>query len=189
MLLTPDRRRPTGIAAPRPGAGDADASSSRSATTRRSSSGDGTGLRRPHRASWTRLAEMLEEVLAVGERALIFTQFAEMGGLLQDVPAGRPAACEVLFLHGGTPAKQRDRDGRALPGQPDGAADLHAVAQGRRHRPEPDRAPTMSSTSTAGGTPPSRTRPPTAPSASARPATCRCTSSCAPARWRTKIDD
>jgi len=55
-----------------------------------------------------RLGEMLEEVLAVGERALVFTQFAEMGALLQaylqDLFGG-----EVLFLYGGTPAKQRDR--------------------------------------------------------------------------------
>src|SRR5207249_9435718 len=42
-----------------------------------------------------------------GDKALIFTQFAEMGTLLrqhlQDT-LGR----EVLFLHGGTPKKQRD---------------------------------------------------------------------------------
>jgi SNF2 family DNA or RNA helicase len=56
----------------------------------------------------TRLEEMLEEVDAVGDRALIFTQFAEMGGRLQEhlqESSGR----EVLFLHGGTPAKARDR--------------------------------------------------------------------------------
>ena len=55
-----------------------------------------------------RLSEMLEEVLAVGEHALVFTQFAEMGTLLQahlqDLFGG-----EVLFLYGGTPAKQRER--------------------------------------------------------------------------------
>jgi SNF2 family DNA or RNA helicase len=51
---------------------------------------------------------MLEEVRSVGERTLVFTQFAEMGSLLQaylqELFGG-----EVLFLHGGTPAKQRDR--------------------------------------------------------------------------------
>jgi superfamily II DNA or RNA helicase len=55
-----------------------------------------------------RLGEMLEEVLAVGDRALVFTQFAQMGHLLQrhlqDVFSE-----EVLFLHGGTLQKQRDR--------------------------------------------------------------------------------
>ncbi|HLH21140.1 MAG TPA: DEAD/DEAH box helicase [Chloroflexota bacterium] len=55
-----------------------------------------------------RLTEMLEEVLAVGDRALIFTQYAEMGKLLQEhlqATFGR----ETLFLHGGTPAAARDR--------------------------------------------------------------------------------
>jgi SNF2 family DNA or RNA helicase len=55
-----------------------------------------------------RLTEMLEEVLEVEERALIFTQFAVMGGLLRrhlQETFGR----EVLFLHGGVPRGQRDR--------------------------------------------------------------------------------
>lgn len=55
-----------------------------------------------------RLTEMLEEVLTVGDRALIFTQFREMGDILrahlQDT-LGR----EVLFLHGGVTRKARDR--------------------------------------------------------------------------------
>lgn len=54
-----------------------------------------------------RLTEMLQEVIEVGDRALVFTQFAEMGEILrrhlQDT-FGR----EVLFLHGGTPKKRRD---------------------------------------------------------------------------------
>ena len=54
-----------------------------------------------------RLDEMLEELLSVGDRALIFTQFAAMGTLLQAHLAERLGA-EALFLHGGTPAKQRD---------------------------------------------------------------------------------
>jgi SNF2 family DNA or RNA helicase len=55
-----------------------------------------------------RLSEMLEEVLAVGDRALVFSQFAEMGELLRrhlQETFGR----EVLFLHGAVPKKQRDR--------------------------------------------------------------------------------
>ncbi len=54
-----------------------------------------------------RLEEMLEEVLAAGDKALIFSQFAEMGGMLRHYlqeSLGR----EVLFLHGGTPKKLRD---------------------------------------------------------------------------------
>jgi SNF2 family DNA or RNA helicase len=54
-----------------------------------------------------RLTEMLEEALEAGDRALIFSQFAEMGGMLRrhlQETFGR----EVLFLHGGVPKKQRD---------------------------------------------------------------------------------
>jgi SNF2 family DNA or RNA helicase len=54
-----------------------------------------------------RLTEMLEEILETGERALIFSQFSEMGEILrrylQDV-----FGQEVLFLHGAVPKKQRD---------------------------------------------------------------------------------
>jgi len=55
-----------------------------------------------------RLTEMLEEILAVGDRALVFTQFAEMGAMLRkhlQETFGR----DVLFLHGGVPKRQRDR--------------------------------------------------------------------------------
>ena len=58
-----------------------------------------------------RLTEMLEEVMAAGDRALVFTQYAEMGRLLQehlDDTLGR----EVLFLHGGTPAARARPPGR-----------------------------------------------------------------------------
>jgi len=55
-----------------------------------------------------RLLELLEEILAEGNRALIFTQFAEMGGLLASyLPHSIGGA--VQFLHGGTPTKQRDQ--------------------------------------------------------------------------------
>jgi len=55
-----------------------------------------------------RLEEMLEEVVAAGDRALVFSQFAEMGGLLK-AHLQRTLGQEVLFLHGGTPARDRDR--------------------------------------------------------------------------------
>ncbi|NQE37404.1 DEAD/DEAH box helicase [Microcoleus asticus] len=54
-----------------------------------------------------RLVEMLEEVLAEGDRALIFTQFAEWGKLLKphlEQHLGR----EVLFLYGGIKQQQRE---------------------------------------------------------------------------------
>jgi SNF2 family DNA or RNA helicase len=54
-----------------------------------------------------RLTEMLEEVLAVGDRTLVFTQFAEMGHVLQR-HLQETFAREVPFLHGGVPKKQRD---------------------------------------------------------------------------------
>jgi SNF2 family DNA or RNA helicase len=56
----------------------------------------------------TRLTEMTEEMMEVGDHALIFTQFAEMGAILQrylQETFGR----EVLFLHGGSPKKHRDQ--------------------------------------------------------------------------------
>lgn len=55
-----------------------------------------------------RLTEMLEEVLAAGDRALVFTQFAEMGGLLKR-HLQESFGIETLFLYGGTPKKERDR--------------------------------------------------------------------------------
>jgi len=55
----------------------------------------------------TRLVEMLEEILAEDDRALIFTQFAEMGVMLRH-HLQETLGSEVLFLHGGTTKKQRD---------------------------------------------------------------------------------
>jgi non-specific serine/threonine protein kinase len=54
-----------------------------------------------------RLDEILDEVLAVGEKALLFTQYAEFGALLRGHLAGRFGR-EVLFLHGGVPKPGRD---------------------------------------------------------------------------------
>ncbi len=54
-----------------------------------------------------RLTEMLEEVLASGERALVFTQFKEMGDRLQ-VHLAEVLGFEPPFLHGGTTREQRD---------------------------------------------------------------------------------
>jgi hypothetical protein len=54
-----------------------------------------------------RLEEICDEVVAAGERALCFTQYAEFGRMLQPHLAGR-LGCPVLFLHGGTAKKRRD---------------------------------------------------------------------------------
>lgn len=54
-----------------------------------------------------RLSEMLDEALAAGDKALVFTQFREMGERL--VPhLETQLGCEVLFLHGGTSKDARD---------------------------------------------------------------------------------
>jgi SNF2 family DNA or RNA helicase len=55
-----------------------------------------------------RLEEMLEEVLAGGERALVFTQFREWGIRLASYLEGR-FGVEVACLHGETPREERDR--------------------------------------------------------------------------------
>jgi SNF2 family DNA or RNA helicase len=54
-----------------------------------------------------RLTEMLEETLENGERALVFTQFTEMGDILRPHLQERFGR-EALFLHGGVGQKARD---------------------------------------------------------------------------------
>src|SRR5258706_13422050 len=53
-----------------------------------------------------RLTEMLEEVVDVEDRALIFTQYAEMGKHLQAY-LREMFVDEALFLYGDTPAQKR----------------------------------------------------------------------------------
>jgi SNF2 family DNA or RNA helicase len=55
-----------------------------------------------------RLMQMLEEVVAAGDRALIFTQYRQMGHLLVAM-IRRELDVESLFLHGGTPQNKRDQ--------------------------------------------------------------------------------
>ncbi len=69
--------------------------------------GDGSRLEN-RSGKLTRLAEMLEEVMAEGDQALIFTQYAKMGALLQQ-HLREVLSTEVLFLHGGVPARQREK--------------------------------------------------------------------------------
>lgn len=54
-----------------------------------------------------RLTEMLEEILQLNERSLIFTQFAEMGELLR-VHLQEYFGKEALFLHGGVLRNRRE---------------------------------------------------------------------------------
>ena len=69
--------------------------------------GDNSGIA-DRSGKLARLTEMLGEVIEVGDRALVFSQFAEMGHILRrhvQETFGR----EALFLHGGVPKRQRDR--------------------------------------------------------------------------------
>jgi SNF2 family DNA or RNA helicase len=54
-----------------------------------------------------RLEEILAEVLAEGDRALCFTQFAEFGHLLVPHLSAR-LDTEIAFLHGGVPRRRRE---------------------------------------------------------------------------------
>jgi SNF2 family DNA or RNA helicase len=77
------------------------------------------GSRLPGRSGkLARVEDLCDEVLLAGERALLFTQYAEFGGMLQRHLAerfGRP----VAFLHGGTPKSARDEMVRRFE-RPDG---------------------------------------------------------------------
>ncbi len=66
-----------------------------------------------------RTVEILDEVLQSDERALVFTQFAEMGSMLRSHLQQR-LGCQVAFLHGGVARKQRDAMVDHFQGQDDG---------------------------------------------------------------------
>ncbi|MGO9343465.1 MAG: DEAD/DEAH box helicase, partial [Acidimicrobiales bacterium] len=55
----------------------------------------------------TRLTDLLEEAVSEGDRALVFTQFTEMGNLLER-HLRRHLGCDVMWLHGGVTKKKRD---------------------------------------------------------------------------------
>ena len=82
--------------------------------------GDGSAL--PGRSGkLQRVEEILEEVLAEGDRALLFTQFAEFGALLRTHLRDRFGR-EVLYLHGGT--RKVDRDAMVARFQADGGPSI-----------------------------------------------------------------
>ena len=55
-----------------------------------------------------RLLEMLDEVLAEGDQCLIFTQFRQMGRMLEAM-IRQQLGTDVLFIHGGTPQQRRQQ--------------------------------------------------------------------------------
>jgi SNF2 family DNA or RNA helicase len=68
----------------------------------------GDGSRLPGRSGkLARLEEICEEIVAAGDKALCFTQYAEFGRVLQPYLAAR-LGCPVLYLHGGTAKNARD---------------------------------------------------------------------------------
>ncbi|MEV6339051.1 DEAD/DEAH box helicase [Nocardia vinacea] len=72
--------------------------------------GDGSGVlhRGSHRSGKLALVEdVVEAVLADGEKALLFTQFREFGELIAPYLTER-FGTKIPFLHGGVPKKQRD---------------------------------------------------------------------------------
>ena len=66
------------------------------------------GLQSTRSGKSTRLMSLLEEVIAAGEKALVFTQFREMGHLLSAM-IQHDLEVDTLFLHGGTPPKRRQQ--------------------------------------------------------------------------------
>ncbi|MFI7447520.1 DEAD/DEAH box helicase [Nonomuraea sp. NPDC049714] len=56
----------------------------------------------------SRLEQLAEEIVAEGEKALVFTQYSEFGTMLQPYLAQRLER-PVLWLHGGLPSRTRDR--------------------------------------------------------------------------------
>ncbi len=68
-----------------------------------------------------RVEEILEEVLAEGDRALLFTQFAEFGALLRTHLRDRFGR-EILYHHGGT--RKADRDAMVARFQGDGGPSI-----------------------------------------------------------------
>jgi hypothetical protein len=66
-----------------------------------------------------RVTEMLEEAVSAGDKALVFTQFREMGDRLT-VHLAASLGCEVAYLHGGTPKKSRDEMVRRFQEEPRG---------------------------------------------------------------------
>ncbi|MGH8895977.1 MAG: DEAD/DEAH box helicase [Egibacteraceae bacterium] len=66
-----------------------------------------------------RTEEMLAEVVAAGDRALVFTQYRRMGELLARHLCARLGLVDVPFLHGGVPRQTRDAMVAAFQSDPD----------------------------------------------------------------------
>jgi SNF2 family DNA or RNA helicase len=76
-----------------------------------------------------RFEEICDEVVAEGDKALCFTQYAEFGTMLQPYLTAR-LGCEVFYLHGGTAKKKRDRMVRQFQEQEEPAVFLLSLKAG-----------------------------------------------------------
>ncbi len=79
---------------------------------------DGSGIA-GRSGKLARLTEMLSEVVESGDRALVFSQFAEMGHMLKR-HLQETFGLEVLFIHGSVPRGQRTRMVERFQNDPDG---------------------------------------------------------------------
>ena len=189
--LQADRGRParasgehgTRYRAPRPGAGDPDAAQ---ADLQPSEPGSDDGTYAPATAASSRASPRSpRRSRRARRRMLVFTQFRET-----DPPAGRVPrrvfrGARAWCCTAATAVRKRKRL-RCDAFQRRRRPAVHgAVAQGRWRRASTSPRPPTWFTSTAGGTPRWRTRPPTARFASARRATSWCTSSSAAAPSRS----
>ncbi len=146
--------------------------------------GDGAWRSRRTAASGRACREVAEVIAARQEKVLVFTQFREVTGPLAPHPRRRVRPARGSSLHGGTAVKARREPGAAVPGGRARAV-LRAVAQGRRHRAQPDRRvardPLRPLVEPGGRGPGDRPGVPHRPDA----ATCWSTSSCAGARSKS----
>ena len=69
---------------------------------------DGSAFTAERSHKLSRLVAMLEEVIASGESALVFTQFTEAGEALERF-LRQTLRCNTFYLHGGTSAARRER--------------------------------------------------------------------------------
>ncbi len=81
--------------------------------------GNSPGAEEQRSGKLARLVELLDEVISAGDRALIFTQYAEMGALLKSYLQSRLGVA-TQFLHGGTPSAQRTEMVRRFQEEADG---------------------------------------------------------------------
>ena len=87
--------------------------------------------------------------LPAGDRVLLFSQFAGMGGHTATTRAGDPRPGKTPFLHGGVYSENSaDRMVQRFQGDPDGPAGIRAVAQGPGAPASTCPGPTTSSTTT-----------------------------------------